>query len=242
MNKELPYPDDELLMQITNTRNLSSFQESFKLYKFLINDFLDKAGQSLAQKSDILDFGCGAGRLLYALRDDIDVSRVMSGCDVNARAVDWCKNLGYKSVVLNGPREPISYSSGSFDLIVAVSVFTHLEIALQHHWATEILRILKPGGALFFTVHGSSAFTRLVETFTTHPNATQLMLTHLGGDALFADLRFSGGMDEDPQGQREVATAHTSEAVKKIFSGFSIAVHEAETALAGHDIYLIVKR
>ena len=60
MTEDLPYPDDELLMQITNTRNLHGFKESFKLYKSLISDCLARAGQSLGQKTDILDFGCGA--------------------------------------------------------------------------------------------------------------------------------------------------------------------------------------
>jgi len=241
MLEDLPYPGEELLLQITNGKDLHAFKQSFKLYRHLITDLLKSAGQSLVRQSDILDFGCGAGRLIYALRDVIDVSRVLSGCDVNERAVEWCKQLGYKSVVQNGVREPVAYAAGSFDLVIAVSVFTHLEIALQHHWAAEMLRILKPGGAVFFSVHGPSIFTKLVESFNTRPNATQLTVAHLGGDALFADLRFSGRADYDPQGQREVATAHTSEAVKKIFAGFRIAVHEPETSLAGHDLYLIVK-
>jgi hypothetical protein len=121
-------------------------------------------------------------------------------------------------------------------------VFTHLELALQRHWAKEILRILKPGGALFMTVHGSSFFPKLIDQYAHHPAANHLEFSHLGGDALFADLRFSGGIDDDPQGQREVATAHTDEAVKVIFPGFYVASHEIQTTLAGHDIYLLVKR
>jgi SAM-dependent methyltransferase len=189
----------------------------------------------------ILDFGCGAGRLYYALKDSLTEGQSISGCDLNERAIEWCKDLGYRSVIQNSAREPIEFPPGSFDLVVAVSVFTHLELSLQHHWAAELLRIIKPGGALFFTVHGPSFFPTLINQFTTHPYVKSLNFDHLGGDAVFADLRFTNGADEDPQGQREVATAHTDEAVRRIFKGFDVNVHDVQTSLAGHDIYLIVK-
>jgi SAM-dependent methyltransferase len=91
MMPDLPYPHDELLMQITNERNLESFKESFGLYRRLIDDAMEIAEKPLGNESQIFDFGCGAGRLLYAYRNEIDVSRTMFGCDLNQRAVDWCK-------------------------------------------------------------------------------------------------------------------------------------------------------
>lgn len=221
---------------------MDSYKKSFSLYRDVIKGAMSRAGKSLNNESLILDFGCGAGRLLYAFRDQLDVSRIMSGCDLNERAVNWCKRLGYKSVIQNRAHELIAFPDNSFNLVVAVSVFTHLEIALQHHWAAEIARILQPGGALFMTTHGANFFPKLLQSYLNHPNANHMEFFHLGGDGLFADLRFSGGADADPQGQREVATAHTNDAVRRIFTKFDIAIHDIQTPLAGHDIYLLIKQ
>jgi SAM-dependent methyltransferase len=240
-NDTLAYPPPELLIQITNENNLETFIGSFPLYRDLITGALERAGKPLAGIGDILDFGSGAGRLYYAFRDHLTSKQTISGCDLNDRAVAWSRSLGYKSFVQNTARGPIDFAADSFDLVVAVSVFTHLEIALQHHWVAELHRILRPGGCLFMSVHGTSWVQKLIEIYTTHPHAKTLEVAYLGGDALFVDLRFSGGADDDPQGQREVAIAHTEAAVKSIFQGFHVAIHDTQTPMAGHDVYLLVK-
>ena len=50
-----------------------------------------------------------------------------------------------------------------FDLIYAVSVFTHLDLDLGRRWLADLHRILKPGGLLLFSVHGEAAWKGLPE-------------------------------------------------------------------------------
>jgi SAM-dependent methyltransferase len=126
-----------------------------------------------------------------------------------------------------------------FDLVVAVSVFTHLSLELQEFWIAEMRRIIRPGGYLIMSTHGPSWFPVFIEKRLTHPNAADLQVSHLGGDALFADLRFSGAIDDDPQGQREVAIAHTRAAVEFLFDGFEIVYYDPRSELAAHDLYVL---
>jgi SAM-dependent methyltransferase len=48
----------------------------------------------------------------------------------------------------------LPYPDRRFDLVSAVSVFTHLAYETQRLWVRELARILKPGGSLLLTLHG----------------------------------------------------------------------------------------
>lgn len=105
----------------------------------------------------ILDFGCGCGRLTryMDLLGAPGVRRV--GCDVDAPAIEWAQkhlpNSGEFFASLDRP--PISHAEkGAFDLIVALSVFTHLPEDMQDAWLAELMSLLRPGGLLLATFHG----------------------------------------------------------------------------------------
>jgi predicted SAM-dependent methyltransferase len=48
----------------------------------------------------------------------------------------------------------MEYSPEMFDLIYAISVFTHLNEDYQFQWLNELNRVAKPKGILVLTVHG----------------------------------------------------------------------------------------
>jgi SAM-dependent methyltransferase len=56
---------------------------------------------------------------------------------------------------------PLAFESESFDLVYALSVFTHLTAELQLAWRDELRRVLRPGGFLLVTTHGRSYLPRL---------------------------------------------------------------------------------
>jgi SAM-dependent methyltransferase len=53
------------------------------------------------------------------------------------------------------------FEDESFDLVYALSVFTHLTGDLQIAWRDELRRVLRPGGLLLVTTHGRSYVPRL---------------------------------------------------------------------------------
>ena len=56
-----------------------------------------------------------------------------------------------------GPYPPLPFPDAYFDLVVAYSVFTHLEREVQKAWLAEMRRVLAPSGLLLATVHGEFA-------------------------------------------------------------------------------------
>ena len=109
----------------------------------------------------VLDFGCGAGRTLRHFLPEADRGEFW-GCDIDAESIEWLEaNLSPPLRVLqNGPEPPLSAPDETFDLIWAVSVFTHL-VESWSSWLIELRRVLKPGGLLVATFMGEGMSERI---------------------------------------------------------------------------------
>jgi SAM-dependent methyltransferase len=101
----------------------------------------------------VLDFGCGPGRTLSEFAPEAGRAEFV-GCDIHAESLDWARaHLPQYTFVQNGEEPPVDLPVASFDLIYAVSVFTHL----TDHWAgwlAEMHRLLRPGGLGVFSFLG----------------------------------------------------------------------------------------
>lgn len=97
---------------------------------------------------DVLDFGCGCGRTSREWR------RPIHGTDIRPELVAWCAEHLPGVYAVNDPEPPTRYSDFSFDVVYAVSVFTHLTVDRQRRWLAEYARIIRPGGLLLLTTHG----------------------------------------------------------------------------------------
>ena len=118
------------------------------------------------RKRKVLDFGCGAGRMVrfVSLIEDIEDYAL----DVSSRHVEWCrKNLKGVHTVLNGTNPPMAYETGMFDLVYALSIFTHLPADSTARWIEDMARVLAPGGLLILTTHGYPAL-EIIRTSATH--------------------------------------------------------------------------
>jgi SAM-dependent methyltransferase len=114
---------------------------------------VEQYGFDPARMSDVLEFGCGSGRVVRHLRG-ITGLRV-AGADANTRAIEWnCKNLSGIDFRANDLEPPLSFPDSSFDLVYALSVFTHIPLQWQQRWLQELRRVLRPNGYLLVTVHG----------------------------------------------------------------------------------------
>jgi SAM-dependent methyltransferase len=115
---------------------------------------LKSTGKKLDELNAVLDFGCGCGRVARWL----GLGERLTGCDIDGEAIEWCRaNLaGSFAQIANAP--PLPYAENSFDLIIAISVFTHLSDEMERGWLAEIARVLKPSGVLIASVSGNPAF------------------------------------------------------------------------------------
>jgi SAM-dependent methyltransferase len=117
-----------------------------------IREALVLAGSSVERCEAILDFGCGCGRVTRRWKD---LPARIHGTDVHARSIEWCRrNLPFATFSVNGAFPPLPHESEAFDLVYAISVFTHMPEPQLLAWATELRRVVRPGGHLLFTTLG----------------------------------------------------------------------------------------
>jgi SAM-dependent methyltransferase len=149
----LPLPDPYLIYLVAGTDDVDWFLHAGLLGASCIRDVLTRNNISMDQMDAILDFGCGVGRVLRHFYPSTHAK--LHGTDINELLVSWCRsNLKFADISLNSLNGELPFESGKFDLVYALSVFTHLPESLQFHWIDELTRILKPNGYLLFTTHG----------------------------------------------------------------------------------------
>jgi SAM-dependent methyltransferase len=148
----LPLPPPRLILQVTGTPDVEWFLTSGAAAMVSLGDALRAQGVEVSGLRSVLDFGCGCGRVV---RHWAGVSPGVRGCDYNPRLVDWCgRNLAFARFETNGLVPPLPFEPDAFDLVYALSVFTHLPADLQGPWMRELGRVLVPGGHLALSVHG----------------------------------------------------------------------------------------
>ena len=104
---------------------------------------------------EVLEWGCGPGRLIRHMPTLLGPRARVTGSDYNERSIAWCAaNLAPIRFVTNGLMPPLPFEEGSFDAVYSFSVLTHLSEAAQLAWAQELRRVLKPGGTLVCTTQG----------------------------------------------------------------------------------------
>jgi SAM-dependent methyltransferase len=150
----LPLPPALLRAQVgPRHADAAFFMRSGRHHADLIRELLAENDRPVEELGAILDWGCGCGRVLRHWAG-LSQTRVC-GCDINPRMVDWCNaHLSFAEATVNDLEPPLSYAPSTFDLVYAFSVITHLPEDLQHAWAAECLRNLKPGGVLLFSTMG----------------------------------------------------------------------------------------
>lgn len=155
-----PLPPPELRVLVSANPDPHFFLDSGRIETKLIADAVARHSRPLSAMDAILDFGCGCGRLARWWWE-LEGPRI-HGCDYNPRLVNWCAaHLKHVEVRTNELDPPLPYGEQCFDLVYALSVFTHLPPSLAQRWMIELVRVLRPGGLLFFTTHGEAYLDRL---------------------------------------------------------------------------------
>jgi SAM-dependent methyltransferase len=144
-----PLPPAHLMVRAAGTADTDWFLRSGRAAFDVI-----AAHVPLEQIGAVLDFGCGCGRVTRHWQAH---GASVSGSDLNPEAIEWCSyNLPFASFLRNGLAPPLGVDDSTFDLVYALSVFTHFSPDLQIAWRNELRRVLRPGGYLLLTTHGRS--------------------------------------------------------------------------------------
>jgi SAM-dependent methyltransferase len=106
----------------------------------------------------IADLGCGDGWLAWSLAKS---GGLVSGCDISPKSIDVAKRVAMASGIgqvtdfQTMPCEHLTYDDNHFDCVIMHAALHHCDLQKV---ASEIWRILKPGGKAF-----------LVEDYAYHP-------------------------------------------------------------------------
>jgi SAM-dependent methyltransferase len=111
----------------------------------------------------VLDFGCGVGRVLRHFASEAERAEFV-GCDIDQPSIAWVQRhlCPPFQAFVNPEMPPLDRPDESFDLVYAISVFTHLSDSWSA-WLLEMHRVLKPGALLIATVLGGGMSRQIAD-------------------------------------------------------------------------------
>jgi ubiquinone/menaquinone biosynthesis C-methylase UbiE len=137
-------------------------------------ELAEVSGLVLAERDRVLDFGCGAGRMIRHLSPLASTCEVW-GTDICAEFVYWC--LQHMDppfhFVTTSTIPSLPFEEQYFDLIYAGSVFTHID-DLAPAWLLELRRVLSKKGRAYITIHDEHTARLLDTRFREHPFAVKM--------------------------------------------------------------------
>ena len=152
-----PFPPKDLMENVSGPISERGFASHGADFWLALSELVR---HPLAKFDSVLDYGCGCGRLSRMFKG---YTGMLYGCDINAQHIEWMSgNIPFCSAHVTKPDAALSFSDGQFDLIIAISIFTHLTEHSQQLLLRELFRIARPGGVLLLTVHGERAIERVI--------------------------------------------------------------------------------
>jgi SAM-dependent methyltransferase len=175
--------------------------------------------------TDVLDFGCGVGRLTQAWAG---YAPHVVGLDVASSMIEQANAFNTApgvEFVLNKRADLQIFADASFDLVNASIVLQHMATSLSRRYLTEFARVLRPGGFLVFTTPTEHAPTFRGRAYRYAPRS----LIHV-----WKRLRDGGVMEMHPLPLAKLAPFLTAR-------GFRIDLldpsHAAGSAWIGYRVY-----
>jgi SAM-dependent methyltransferase len=111
--------------------------------------------RSLADPFTFLDFASGYGRVTRHLPRLMPNARIV-GCDIHPDAIDFLNGLGIEAFLSSTIPEEFA-AKEQFDVIIALSFFTHMPRRNWSRWLCSLIKELTPSGSLIFTTSGEPA-------------------------------------------------------------------------------------
>lgn len=132
----------------------------------LLEQALSVTGRTWEDVTQVLDFGCGYGRVLRYLVERVPPEHI-TVCDLDAEAVRFCAaEFGAKPLVSSTNLEDIQFDS--YDLIWMGSVLTHVDLQMAGATLKTLVGRSRDKAILVFTTLGPSTLGNAKEFTGVH--------------------------------------------------------------------------
>jgi len=147
-------PSGERVSRVIGSEESLHFEIGGATLFYRIDDYLRlRFGRGFEDFEGFLDWGCGAGRLLSHL-SNIKGPEIW-GSDIDHDNLKYCQDqFPFAKCSVFPLRPPTQVADGKFDLIVGISVCTHLSEKDQQLWLKELHRMTMPGALVMLSVQG----------------------------------------------------------------------------------------
>ena len=187
-------PPDSLLFE-TGSLHYHSYQNSGQEAAAEIESLCKVF--SISPIQSILDWGCGVGRVTRHLPTYFPNANIV-GSDANPDCIQWLQNnIPAIQWLQSNAADQGETLTGTYHLIIALSVLTHLPASEQANWLKKLHRLLHPEGLVWLSTHGKAYLHQL-----THQQNKQLAdqgIITVGADKI---------------GSRQMRTYHTYAGMK----------------------------
>jgi len=228
---ELP---EQFQLQNVGTSSWEQFVEQSDLIVPEVKAALESVLGELDGSHNVLDFGCGIGRI--AMKLWMEECLPTHGCDINPAAIDYLnRQLQGPELMVSQYEPPLDYDDNFFDAVFSISIWTHLPPELQVPWLKEIHRILKPGGHALISIASVSLLPFRKERVPVWEKYTEADVKEAG--VLFTEYRF---LKQTPEAYPGVTASygaamhdfdHVRETWGEVFASVEIkpkAIHNAQ--------------
>lgn len=153
--------DDYIFRFLVDNRLFDSVDSAVRYYFFdgresarkLIQLLDELAVKPSATGFSILEFASGYGCVSRHLSSKVGIADLVA-CDIHQEAVQFIRaRLGLKAILsCASPKD--FHCSRSFDVVFALSFFSHMPRHTWRDWVDALYAVLEPGGVLVFTTQG----------------------------------------------------------------------------------------
>ena len=156
-DSQIPMPEGWRVKRTIGVADADSYLRGGATIACRLDGYLrERFARPLSGFEKILDWGCGCARVTRHLVKLAKPSAV-TGVDIDEDNVNWCaENISSARFLEIEEYPPTDFTQGEFDLVIGISVFTHLSEGTQFKWLAELDRITRKGAIILVSVQGAS--------------------------------------------------------------------------------------
>ncbi len=147
-------PKDEMFKAaIKDGKKIQDYIQSGDNIVKTVMNYVKKLNPLLLSNKKVLDYGCAHGRITRHITKNFKPSLLVSA-DVWDDGIEFCsEQFGSKPFLISN-NNPISNLGEQFDIIIAISVFSHLPPNRFQDNLKALYQSLSDEGLFFFSTHG----------------------------------------------------------------------------------------